>query len=379
MDLPRVILLLLALARLGTCPQARADPLEQVEFKLHDDGLGMATLELGGRTLQVAVDTGATMTVIDNRFRDRLGTTIARYFARTTHASSSVAICRNSGGTVGPLKLNLPRLACGNLGRAVRVAGIDGLLGMDFLKCYCVDFDWDAQTLRISRLAPDVAGRGVKIKLTYLEDGMPCITADVGEILNVRMGVDTGSSISATLSTVDQPRIFPNDFGKAMEVTIVTVGGPKRRLITRLPPITVHGLEARELLCDVGFVISRDTLLGCGWLRRYRAIFDFPRDTLILIERANLPVDESDMSGLYVGRNRDDVVIVDHVADNTPASRAGFHGGEIIKAVDGVPAAELEIWKIRKRLKSGDGKTVRLEVKDGDAERTVDLVLTRRV
>ena len=372
---PGVACLALALA---AALSARGDEPEGVEFKLPDDCFGMATLDLGGERLRLVVDTGASITLVDARFRQRLGTTIGRDSAGRRQAARSIAVCRNSGGAVGSLKLDLPRLACVDLGSGFRALDLDGLLGMDFLRRYCIDFDWDAQKLRISKRAPGLAGQRVEIKLTYTDDGMPCITANVGEVREVRMGVDTGSSNSAALLTVDQLKIFPDDFEKAMRVRIATVRGSKRRLMTRLPPIEVHGLEARDLLCDVGFVVSRETLLGCGWLRRYRAIFDFPRDTLILVERANPPADEIDMSGLHLRQSGNDLV-AQHVEDGLPAKEAGLHGGEIVKAIDGVPAAEMEMWQIRQRLMSGDGKTVRLEVEDGAGRRTVEIKLVRRI
>ncbi len=81
--------------------------------------------------------------------------------------------------------------------------------GWTFSGVIAFNFDWDAQKLRISKRAPDLAGQRVEIKLAYTDGGMPCITANVGEVRKVRMGVDTGSSNSAALSTVDQLKIVP--------------------------------------------------------------------------------------------------------------------------------------------------------------------------
>ncbi len=57
----------------------------------------------------------------------------------------------------------------------------------------------------------------------------------------------------------------------------------------------------------------------------------------------------------------------------------GIRVGEVLTAIDGTTTDKLPMATIRQRLKSGDGKTVRLDLKEGDTERTVEIILVRRI
>ena len=117
-------------------------------------GLGVADLTLGDETVHLVVDTGATITLVDARFRHHLGPIVGRSQATTADSVRSVSLYQGERGRIGDLDLNEPIIACVDLGPDLRGEGVDGLLGMSFLSRYCVDFDWEAGKARISGKPP---------------------------------------------------------------------------------------------------------------------------------------------------------------------------------------------------------------------------------
>jgi hypothetical protein len=146
-----------------------------------------------------------------------------------------------------------------------------------------------------------------------------------------------------------------------------------------LPELAIGNAAAKNVLGIFRPFDGDPTTVGCGFLCDYRAIFDFPNRTLVLIPRAKPRVREDDMSGIHIEFRAGDFVI-GSIDRGSSASRAGLRGGETVEEVDGVAATELSASQIRERLKSGDGNVVQLRVKDGgDVERTVDITLQRKV
>jgi len=367
-----------ALLVLASAAFARADDTAAAKFRTEKNGWALATLKLGDTKLRVIIDTGATATLVDARFRHCLGAEVGTGQASSAVASSTVSRYACTGGTVGGLELGLPALVCVDLGEGWRGMGVDGVLGLDFLSRYCVDFDWEAGRVTISDQHPPPIAGHVDIPLISDNLGLPYLIADCGSARRLRMLVDTGFYRAVALSAKDESKVFPNGWGKSIKSNTTTLHGETRGQLTRLPRLAVDGLESTNLLCEVGDSRAKTTCVGCGFLRRYHAIFDFPKNTLTLIPRAKPITDEEDMSGLDVRRSNK-VVLAYHVENGSPAFRAGLRGGEIVLGVDGVDASRLRAEDIRARLKTGDGKIVRLRLKDGRGEREVKIVLVRRI
>jgi predicted aspartyl protease len=357
---------------------ARADGPGVAGFRTEKNGWAFASLKLGENKLRVVIDTGATTTLVDARFRNRLGAEVGTGQASSAVATSTVSRYECTGGAVGGLELGLPALVCVDLGEGWRTAGVDGVLGLDFLRRYCVDFDWEAGSVKISAARPKRIPGQVDIPLVSDNLGLPYLIADCGSARRLSMLVDTGFYRAVALAADDEKKVFPDGWGKSIKSNTTTMHGETHGQLTRLPRLVVHGLESTNLLCEVGDSRSKTTCVGCGFLRRYHAIFDFPRNTLTLIPRAKPITDEEDMSGLNVRRSGK-ALLAYRVDDGSPAARAGVRGGEIVVRVDGVDASRLRAEDIRVRLRSGDGKVVRLRLKDGDGEREVKIVLVRQI
>ncbi len=285
----------LLLTALVVCLPARAEEPRVVACPVVADGLGFAELKLGNETLQMAVDTGATYTLVDARFRHHLGHLVGRANAQTANSTRTISFYEGKQGWVGGYELNEPAVPCVDLGPDLRGEGVDGLLGMSFLSRYCVDFDWNASQVRIWEHAPEkIPDPHVEVALGYNPRRMPVVTLAAGSASGLAMAIDTGSTQSLALSAADAAKVFPMGWGKSIESVAMTADKHTRSLEVRVPLVDIQGLKSRDVLANVEVPDSkageaRTSQIGCGLLHRYRAIFDFPNGKLTLVERAPRP------------------------------------------------------------------------------------------
>ncbi len=244
---------------------------------------------------------------------------------------------------------------------------------------YCFEIDWNAHVGRISASVPEsTAPRQIKVPLAFSADLMPCVAATVGTFPNPRVGIDTGSGESVSLGRSDERRLFPDGFGKSVEIELLTLHGVSTYELTRLAGLTLGAHREQDLLCCVDGRAYEQTYIGCGFLRRFHVFFDFPARTLTLIPREKAMIDEHNMTGIHVTR-RHGAVLIDKVDEGSPAMRAGVRSGERLDAVDGVATSGLRLSEIRARFESGHGKKMALTVRTSDSPRTVEIVLQRRI
>jgi C-terminal processing protease CtpA/Prc len=119
--------------------------------------------------------------------------------------------------------------------------------------------------------------------------------------------------------------------------------------------------------------------LGLAFLSRFIVTIDFKNEILYLKRGAGFSRrDEIDMSGLHLLRI-DGKTIVYSVDEGSPADQAGVKAKDVIAKVDGKTAGEIEMWDIRRLLKSGDGKLIRMTVKRGEKTFEVSFRLKRRL
>ncbi len=349
------------------------------DFVLVDGDHPRATLRLNGKSLCLVVDTGATVTAVDAHLREALGEKLGQIDV-SSNVSSSVAtrhVCPE--GTIGNFSLGLPSIVCLNFGEDLVSDGVDGVLGMDFLRHYCVDFDPDAGLLRLSKHMPaEVTGERTKISMTYNDGNLPIVVAGVDRSVYLRLTVDTGSISTVSLSPADEEKVFPNGYGRSIPAGSFSIHGTSRYKCTRMPSLALGEFISRNILCNVGKSATANTSVGIEFISRYRALFDFPNDTLTLVRRKKPYRNDGNMTGMHFCRNGGKCIIKEVDADS-PASRSGLQAADELLAIDGMPLSDLRRAAIWKLLSSGDGKVVRLRVKDSNAERTVDLTLRRRI
>ena len=275
-----------------------------------------------------------------------------------------------------------------------------GIIGSRFFFEHVVELDFGWPVIHIHDPATfHYDGPGVSFHL-QLSNGVPMIdghlTAPDGTVVPMRLLVDLGAK--STL-LVAEPFIRAHGLMTRFPQSVVSplgagIGGETRYAFVRVPRLTldapmngasaiatdslVAGLSVGGTLRSTWY----DGLLGADFLRRYRVIFDYPHERLILEAREPaVPNAEYDMSGMYLlasGADRHRYVVRELVAGG-PAATAGVLVGDVIATVDGRPASGMTLSAVRRALRSRDGRDVRLDVERAGVRSTITVRLTRLI
>ncbi len=264
-------LLLSAFACLTLFDVALTQDSGSAAFPFEEGESPRAILTLGGQTMRLVVDTGCTLSTLDGRFRKVLGEQLEQVDAASNIATSEVIRYACKGGSVGKLPLDLPSVICLDFGELLAGEGVDGCLGMDFLRRYCVDFDPEAGTVRLTpRMPPDLPDDRVELPLAYSRTQAPVLVGLAGETVLLSINVDTGSTRALVLSSADERRVFPDGLGRSVPSHFGTIHGDGHSATTRMPRLDLGEFTATNVLCEVGNAARK-------YQRRDRPVVPVPR------------------------------------------------------------------------------------------------------
>jgi len=239
---------------------------------------------------------------------------------------------------------------------------VDGILGTDFFRRFVVQIDYDAQIVRL--FGPSMfryAGRGESLPLTF-ERRLPYVTATItvlGQSPQRRtLLVDTGSE-----DAVDDSVMLLSAGLRQEVVGGIGLGQPYRVTMARSDTVRIGPFVLR----DVPGVAPGVALIGGEVWRRFTVIFELAQRRLILEPNRHFSDEflDFDRSGLTLRLvpDRDDL-LVDEVYPETPAAATDVHAGDIITAVDGVPAADYGLRRVQ-HLFAGHNAVYRLSITRG--------------
>jgi hypothetical protein len=273
---------------------------------------------------------------------------------------------------------------------------VHGLLGYDFIRRFVVVIDYAGHTMTLHEPGKYVySGRGHIVQLVMLEDDsggkVPLVRAAVTQEGRAEVEgnfiVDTGVRSAITFNSPFEKLNSLLQF--ARNTVRVSLGGgamvresrqPAGRLkAVRLGRYTVKNPVAIFFQDTTGIVASPefDGVIGGEVLRRFKVIFDYPRERMILEPNRNFSErEEYDMSGTLLTAEGPDfrTFRVRQIIDGSPASAAGLRDGDIISAIGGNPASTLTLEQVR-RIFRQNGRTYRLKIRRGerDVEATIRL------
>ncbi len=120
-------------------------------------------------------------------------------------------------------------------------------------------------------------------------------------------------------------------------------------------------------------------VLGWEFLARHVVTLDFPRGRMYLKEGKHFDrVDEADMSGLHLLKVGGKVTV--HSVDkDSPAQKAQIEAQDIILMINSQSAAAMDIFALRRLLRSGDKKKIDMTIKHGGTKKTVSFLLKKRI
>jgi aspartyl protease/PDZ domain-containing protein len=271
---------------------------------------------------------------------------------------------------------------------------IDGLLGYEFIRHYCIEIDYHSRVLNVYAPGACTYARNGQIVPLEIENnalyvsGM--ITVSKNERVKGRFLVDTAVRTALALNT---PFVESNNLlaraGQTIKAVGVGIGGKTSGMVGRLAGLQLGSLFIKEPV--VTFSDMKDGVLASGnfsgiiggdILRRFKVILDCSGDRLILYPDSNSQESfEYDMSGLSVsaeGKNLNTFRVL-QVMDHSPGSEAGVLAGDAIEAVDGHAASDLTLEQISQLLKHGAGETHELLLKRGQEQLKTTITLRRLV
>ena len=209
----KVVLLLSFLFFAGGCanePESTSDtPANQkvlAKFKIAKGGDPiLLPVTFKEKEYLFLLDTGSSHTAFDTSFKHELGE-VKRVKKGLTAGNPIMAEFVNAPeALLGPLNLKeCGEVACLDIQMISLVLGrkVSGIIGMNFLKKYVVQINYDKRTL--SFLQPVEAQHpdwGIELALRYDSLGWPYITGNILNSINADLVIDTGANSTGGLGS----------------------------------------------------------------------------------------------------------------------------------------------------------------------------------
>jgi predicted aspartyl protease len=265
---------------------------------------------------------------------------------------------------------------------------IDGVLGLEFLKHFVVEIDYEGKTIKL--FSPDkyqYSGRGETIPIR-IKDGSPevrmkLITAS-GKSIESYFEIDTGMSGTLLFRTTTVNRYgLPADMRTIQAPTSIEASGEFNRRIGRAKSLQLgRFIMDNPLVSLAQNVEGEGGLVGEEILRRFKVIFDFSHRRMILEPNSHFkdPYEE-DMSGISLTPEKNNgakLFRIRQVVADTPAADAGLQADDLITAIDGQPPSNFTEGHIEHMFKQ-EGLEFALTVKRGEKVISVRLKLRRLI
>lgn len=353
----------------------------------------------GGAMLEFGFDSAAAVSAIEwNRAEEQKIPFTS--LGERLNAGSGDGLART--GRTGAVRLRLPGvvLELPAMG-VVPLRGVsetygrrmDGLVGAELLARYVVELDWEERKMILHEPgAYRYAGKGTSLPL-IVAGGMPFLKATVSvpgakPVEGVFL-VDCPHPGTIIMNT---PFVRDNallDGARREGMRIVAqyaegVGGKSAVLHGRVRELAIGPYVLRDPV--VGFSQAKAGslaraefagILGAEVLRRFRVIFDFSREQLILEPKGSLSqAFRYDASGLQLRSTGDDfrTFRVTGVVEGSPAEKAKLREGDRLVEIEGKAASGMSLGEILDVLKQ-DGKIVKVKVQRGDEQVEAELAL----
>lgn len=378
-----------ALANGATRTKPAADQLLEAFEIARDGDFVIIPVQVGGSKLQFIVDTGASSTFIDESHRDLLGEPAGLFLDQTQPPSGPIRlVAAFTASTILVGRLEFPLILAqkpdfnGLMGfKRYQFEGVpimtadfnhlsptlghsvDGVLGMDFLKQFVVQFDLDRGQLRFLSSVP--VGAGERFDLVSKRGEPPSVELDASGRKSRSLLLDTGNTSRVMLSE----RAF-SALCRAGKATIyarsnaTSLFGPVKSSLGVVDEFALGSYTHQNLAVETFLTDG----VGLGYLSRYIVTFDFPGNMVYFRKgRAFGKVDRFDQSGLVIIKT-DGQYVVERVDLSSPASDAGIKVGDVIVWIDKEPAARYSLFQLRRLLGEADRQmtlTIRRNRKEG--------------
>jgi hypothetical protein len=300
--------------------------------------------------------------------------TLPEQYTRVERVDIGAATLRDQSFIIIPLQYN-------TVERGARPL-LAGILGVELFERFAVELNYGAQTLTLRPVQSAPFGHGVPVAITFTDD-QPIFCAKINGITRHK-GLDTGNSGSLVVQgrwarsngLAQQMRkgLLTAGFGAggmsknwASRVDLEVAGKPFRHIVARYSEDRKGAFSSLTEAGNIGneiyeqFTLSFDYGRGTVW-------FDLmypPEERQHAYPRA----------GMSVYKQSPDAFTVATVLPKGPAGEVGIEEGDLIVAVNGVPATTLSGWDLKRIVREPPGTQVTLEFTRAGQKRSTIVTL----
>jgi len=370
------------------------DASKTVSFR-HDRHILVPVTVQGEREINIALDTGAPMSaLIGGPHLDGLSLNVGRTvrIGGSGQGNDPTAqVIKDLELMVGAVEFSdltallIPWQEMGEFFTAPEQVYIHGILGYDLFSRYVVEFDFENESLTLHR--PDefvYTGDGEIVPFTYVQR-KPYVLAEVtqmdGTTVPVKLQVDLGQpSALSLIPSAEHGIVVPSG---AVSSRGRGLSGHVDQHLSRIGALRFGKQELRDVVTAFsieGFATSgeRNGVVGLDVLARFRVIFDYPRDRMILEPREYDHPFEDDMSGI-IWIPQGDSFLIRRIREDSPAANAGLQMDDELISIDGADAVGMRLGELFERMRSGDGEEITLRLRRNAEIVSTVLTLRRRV
>lgn len=269
LQMPRTLLVLLVLvaASLASAPAA----VTEIPFRFTDGFICIeARVERSGEPLNLLLDSGAGVSVLDLRTARRLKLKLGR--TETVRGVGSEAAAHQ----LTPVHVNAAGVALPVIPMAVDLSmadelcsrPIDGLIGVDFFAGRVVQIDYVKKCLRVMGGPAEGAQQRLPIRM---KNGVMCVPVAVNDSQDRWARFDTGCNDSLHWVV---PR--PQEGGKRLGASIGFVSNPEDTSLMSVKLGSMKMEQVRTTLHGRALFEGEAGLLGNGLLSRFLVTVDWP-------------------------------------------------------------------------------------------------------
>jgi len=360
-------------------PLTNQQILAEFTFK-RDEVVIFIPVRIKGKEYLFFLDTGASTTAFDSSLKEdsiqprRTGGALF-----TAGAPATIESFNAPDAFFGPFNLK----ECGEIIymdlkmlSSIHGKEISGILGMNFLKKYVVQINFDGgKLLFLKPMAGKNPDWGEAHKIDYHPSGLPFITGTMLKNIKVDFVIDIGDGSTGALHRMIFEKIISENQIRTSEALSQTAGGMIRPRVARIESLSIGTFRYKNLIFDEGN-FSR---LGLSLLSRHLVTFDFPNNKIYLKKGKKFnKKDELDMTGLHLLRISNQTVV--HSVDkDSPADKVGIQAGDVIFEVNGKNANEYQMWELGQIKQSGDKQKMTIVIKRENDIKKVSFFLKKKI
>ncbi len=294
---------------------------------------------VAGRNYSFIVDTGCSSTAFGFNFRRALWPPVCRAVYQTTHTTQDVELFKALPIRIGGTDVHTNELVpCLRLTALSLEANqdIDGILGVDVLRQFVLDINFDNDEFSITRHHEcDASFSMLRIDSTS-DYGCPHLPVKVNGASSANFLVDTGCGNNGSICKRFNEQSQNADANEALDDGVTfEVSRNVRASRVLIGKLEIGPFEHKRMKMFVADELSK---IGLPVLYRYHAVFDFPNSRAYLKKGRHYADGPNWLTcGIRFEREGGETLVVAEVDDGGIGQRHGLMRNDRLLEVDGKP------------------------------------------